>query len=145
MSDDLTDRDIADLESMNELENPPALRAIVREIHAYSHPDEPELELGRETWVQGSVEIPKELGVEGLVRLDSGNGLGNARLSLVVEIDGVRIGWEYIDVTTLVESWARTILDDYASGNTAEADRIADARERLLGSSDSVTPDTIDE
>src|SRR5690606_29921204 len=57
--------------------------------------------------------------------LDTGVGLGSARLSLLVEVDGERIGWEYIDVTTLVEQWAAAIVDDFTSGNTSERDRIA--------------------
>lgn len=121
---ELSPRDIADLETLT---NP----SVVRHIAAYSRPDEPTHELMRETWIQGQIVVPKELGDEALLRLDHGAGLGNARLSLIVEIDGERVAWEYIDVTTLVEAWATSIVDDLAAGNTAERDRIAELMREL--------------
>lgn len=121
---ELSPQDVADLESMNAPENAAAARAIVRELAAYTHPDEPDLAAQRETWVQGAIPgaVP---GSEVLLRLDSGIGLGSAKLSLVIEVDGERVAWEYIDVTTLVESWASSIMDEYNSGDRTQRDRIA--------------------
>lgn len=121
---ELSPQDVADLESMNAPENAAPARAIVRELSAYTHPDEPELSAQRETWVQGAIPgaVP---GSEVLLRLDSGIGLGSAKLSLVIEVDGERVAWEYIDVTTLVESWASSIMDEYNAGDRTQRDRIA--------------------
>lgn len=97
-------------------------RRILRELLAYAHPDEPEIDAGRETWMQGSLVDDDH---ETLLRLDAGIGLGSAKLSLVIERDGDRIVWEYVDVATLVNAWASAALDDYRAGDTSEQTRIA--------------------
>lgn len=122
---ELTEQDIADLAVMSDPGDiATAPRRIVRLISAYSHPDEP-LAPGQEgtaeTWVQGTMKHDEH---EIALRVDSGAALGGTKLTLLLEVDGERVAWEYIDITTLVEAWAAAALDDYLSGNTAERDRI---------------------
>lgn len=82
-------------------------RQISRVLSLPAHPVV-EAQLLRETWVQGSALDAKQ-NVE--FRLDSGAGCGHAQLSLLVDIDGERVAWEYIDVASLTEAWVNAIVD----------------------------------
>lgn len=84
-------------------------REITRQALVYTHPVDTRRNLSRETWIQGTVPNPDHK-IE--IRLDHGVGSGHAELSLLVDIDGERAAWEYIDCTTLVEHWATKIVDE---------------------------------
>lgn len=95
-------------------------RQIIRRALVFTHPVDTRQHLSRETWIQGKVPHP-EHDID--VRLDHGVGSGHAQLSLVVDIDGKRISWEYIDMTTLVNNWAAKIVDEHLRRSVkAEAD-----------------------
>lgn len=85
------------------------VREIIRRALVYTHPVDARKHLSRETWIQGTVPHPEH---QIDVRLDHGVGSGHAELSLMVDIDGKRVAWEYIDMTTLVNNWAAKIVDD---------------------------------
>ncbi|AWN03230.1 hypothetical protein PBI_APPA_49 [Microbacterium phage Appa] len=85
------------------------VREVIRRALVYTHPVDTRQHLSRETWIQGKMPHP-EHDID--VRLDHGVGSGHAQLSLVVDIDGKRIGWEYIDMTTLVNHWAAKMVDE---------------------------------
>lgn len=85
-----------------------SLREIIGRAIVYRHPVDPRRHLSRETWIQGTMPNPDHK-IE--FRLDHGVGSGHAELSLMVDIDGKRVAWEYIDMTTLVEHWAAKIVD----------------------------------
>lgn len=87
----------------------PTAREVIRRALVFTHPVNVRKHLSRETWIQGKVPHP-EHDID--VRLDHGVGSGHAELSLLVDIDGVRVAWEYIDMTTLVNNWAAKIVDD---------------------------------
>lgn len=85
-----------------------AVREVIRRALVYTHPVDTRRHLSRETWIQGKMPHP-EHDID--VRLDHGVGSGHAELSLLVDIDGKRVAWEYIDMTTLVNNWAAKIVD----------------------------------
>jgi hypothetical protein len=85
------------------------VREICRRALVYTHPVDVKRHLSRETWIQGKVPHPEH---EIEIRLDHGVGQGHAELSLLVDIDGKRAAWEYIDMTTLVNNWAAKIVDE---------------------------------
>lgn len=115
----LTEQDKADIATMSDEGAPDAQpqRDIASTLLVPTHS---ESKLGggfRETWLQGNAD-------DGSVvfRLDSGAGLGNSHLSLLVEDgEGNRIAHEYIDVTTLAEQWVSSILDAYAAAAQADS------------------------
>jgi len=92
-------------------------REIADELTAYVHPViEPQQ---RETWLMGRVPLPD--GSTYLFRVDSGAGLGHGELSLLVEHERPgadddsapiteRIAFEYIDMTTLTETWVESVI-----------------------------------
>lgn len=85
------------------------VRDVVRRALVYTHRVDPRRHVSRETWIIGTVPHPDH---EIDVRLDHGAGQGHAELSLLVDIDGKRVAWEYIDMTTLVNNWAAKIVDE---------------------------------
>ena len=85
-----------------------AVREVIRRALVYTHPVDTRQHLSRETWIQGTIPHPEH---EIEIRLDHGVGSGHAQLSLLVDIDGKRVAWEYIDMTTLVNNWAAKIVD----------------------------------
>lgn len=85
------------------------VREIIRRAIVHTHPVDQRQHLSRETWIMGKYPHP-EHDID--VRLDHGVGSGHAQLSLMVDIDGVRVAWEYIDMTTLVNHWATKIVDE---------------------------------
>lgn len=84
------------------------VRAVIRRAIVHTHAVDPRQHLSRETWIQGTVPHPEH---QIDIRLDHGTGSGHAQLSLMVDIDGKRVAWEYIDMTTLVNNWAAKIVD----------------------------------
>jgi hypothetical protein len=110
---DRRDRDELDAHIMGDHEldeDETTTREIAREIRGWAHPED-QPDLLRETWIQGSFKSDDDSEI--LLRLDHGVGQGHAHLSLMVEIDGERIAWEYVDMTTLVEFWAQAIVADH--------------------------------
>ena len=85
------------------------VREVIRRALVHTHPVDARKHLSRETWIQGTVPHPEHK-IE--IRLDHGVGSGHAELSLLVDIDGQRVAWEYIDMTTLVNNWAAKIVDE---------------------------------
>ena len=113
---ELSEQDAADLALLEDTQPAvPVTREIADELTAYVHPVvDPQQ---RETWLMGRV-----ADVDGgtyIFRVDSGAGLGHGELSLLVEHerpagDGdtitQRIAFEYIDMTTLTESWIESVI-----------------------------------
>lgn len=95
----------------------PKSREIVRELIAYTHDVETGRHLQRETWVQGTFKHD-EHDID--LRLDHGVGNGHAELSLMIDIDGKRAVWEYIDMTTLVETWATLVIESELKKRSAD-------------------------
>lgn len=93
-------------------------REIARELTAYTHPELDAGDGNRETWLMGKV---VDQGVDIDFRLDSGAGLGDTHLALLVEFNDGGLDeapdrrWEYIDVTTLIEDWVTRIIADRAA------------------------------
>lgn len=85
------------------------IRSIVRRAVVHTHNVDPRQPLSRETWILGKYPHP-DYDID--VRLDHGVGSGHAQLSLMVDIDGKRVAWEYIDMTTLVNHWAQKIVEE---------------------------------
>lgn len=85
-------------------------REVIRRALVYTHPVDTRRHLSRETWIQGTIPNPDHK-IE--IRLDHGVGSGHAELSLLVDVDGERVAWEYIDMTTLVEHWSTKIVDEH--------------------------------
>ena len=115
---ELSAEDAADLALLEDTQpSVPAPREIADELTAYVHPvTEPQQ---RETWLMGRVPLPD--GSTYLFRVDSGAGLGHGELSLLVEHERPgadddsapiteRIAFEYIDMTTLTETWVESVI-----------------------------------
>jgi hypothetical protein len=80
-------------------------RQVVRYLEMATHPESPMSAGSRETWIRG-----RNVDTGAQFRLDSGAGLGNSHLSLLVEFPDGRRHWEYMDMTTLVEEWVNSII-----------------------------------
>lgn len=115
---ELSEQDAADLALLEDTQpTEHATREIAAELTAYTHPVEA-LQM-RETWLQGSASDGK--GGAYIFRVDSGAGIGHAELSLLVEHETPgatpddapvteRLAFEYIDMTTLTESWVESVI-----------------------------------
>lgn len=93
------------------------VREVIRRALVYTHPVDARRHVSRETWIIGKVPHA-EYDID--IRLDHGAGQGHAELSLMVDIDGKRVAWEYVDVRNLVDHWAMKIVDEELRKRAAE-------------------------